>query len=128
MIAKSVYEALPFSYISIGSACILMLEQKAAIFFAMVVFALGAKIYNMRSQNRRTDPVRKRKPGKIPASLYNFVPFIYLFTATVVFKLYPTKFGAMIGTGLMVYSLYILIQRSSNRRHSLSNSQCYPNM
>ncbi len=127
MIAKSVYEALPFSYISIGSACILMLEQKAAIFFAIIVFTLGAKIYNMRSQNRRTDPVRKRKPGKIPTSLYNFVPFIYLFAATLRFKLYPSKIGAVIGIGLMLYSLYILIQRSSNRRHSLSQSQYYPN-
>lgn len=128
MIAKSVYEILPFAYISIGTACILMLEQKAAIFFAMIVFALGSKIYNMRSQNRRTDPVRKRKSGKLPTSVYNFVPFIYLFAATVIFKLYPTKVGAVIGTGLMVYSLYILIQRSSNRRHSLCDSQSYPNI
>ncbi|RTR34651.1 hypothetical protein [Shewanella atlantica] len=128
MIAKSVYEALPFSYISIGTASILMLEQKVAIFFAIIVFALGAKIYDMRSQNRRTDPLRKRKAGKLPASLYNFVPFIYLFTATLVFKLYPTKFGAMFGTCLMLYSLYILVQRSSNRRHSISNSQSYPNI
>jgi|GEM_PF-936800 len=127
MIAKSVYEILPFSYISIGTACIFMLEQKAAIFFAMIVFVLGAKIYNMRSQNRRTDPVRKRKAGKLPTSLYSYVPFIFLFAATVILKLYPTRVGAAIATGSMVYSLYILIQRSSNRRHSLSDSQRYPN-
>ncbi|WP_394146766.1 hypothetical protein [Shewanella atlantica] len=127
MIAKSLYEALPISYITIGSASILMLEQRAAIFFAIILFALGAKIYDMRSQNRRTDPLKKRKAGKLPDSLYNFIPFIYLFAATLVFKLYPTIYGAMIGAGIIAYSLYILIKRSSYRRHALTESQRYPN-
>ncbi|AQS37563.1 hypothetical protein Sps_02409 [Shewanella psychrophila] len=127
MLTKSMYEILPVSYIAIGITSLLMLDQGYAIASALTIFTLGAKIYNMRSQNRRTDPLRKRKSGTLPSSVYNATPFVYLLLATLVFKLSPSGIGPVIGISLMTYSLYILVRRSSNRRHCLQSSQGYPN-
>ncbi|MBE7215308.1 hypothetical protein MK852_19570 [Shewanella benthica] len=127
MLTKPMYEILPVSYMAIGVTSLLMLDQGYAIALALVMFTLGAKIYNMRSQNRRTDPLRKRKSGTLPSSVYDAAPFVYLLLATLIFKLFPSGIGPVIGIVLMTYSLYILVRRSSNRRHSSNSSQEYPN-
>lgn len=127
MLSKPVYEVLPLGYISVGTLSLLMLDQGFAIASALVMFFIGARIYNMRSQNRRTDPLRKRKSGVWPSSIYNFTPFIYLLVAILIFKFLPSGIGPIAGICLMTYSLYILVRRSSYRRHCLPCSQSYPN-
>ncbi|BAJ00943.1 hypothetical protein [Shewanella violacea] len=123
MLTKPMYEILPVSYMTIGVTSLLMFDQDYAIASALVMFTLGAKIYNMRSQNRRTDPLKKRKSGTLPSSIYDASPFIYLLLATLVFKMSPSGIGPVIGISLMTYSLYILVRRASNRRHRLHASQ-----
>ena len=127
MLTKPMYEILPVSYMAIGIISLLMLDQNYAVASALVIFTLGAKIYTMRSQNRRTDPLRKRKSGTLPSAVYDATPFVYLLLATMVFKLFPSGIGPVVGIVLMTYSLYILVRRSSNRRHSSLSSQEYPN-
>lgn len=128
MLTKPIYEILPVSYMLIGATSLLMLDQGYAIVFSLVIFTLGAKIYTMRSQNRRTDPLRKRKSGTLPRSVYDATPFVYFLLATLVFKLLPSGIGPVIGIVLMTYSVYILVIRSSNRRHCAHSSQEYPNI
>ncbi|MPY26808.1 hypothetical protein [Shewanella sp. YLB-07] len=127
MLTKPMYEILPVSYMAIGVTSMLMLDQDYAIASALVMFILGAKTYTMRSQNRRTDPLRKRKSGTLPSSIYDATPFIYLLLATLMFKLFPSGIGPAIGIVLMTYSLYILVRRSSNRRHCLPSRQEFTN-
>lgn len=127
MLTKPIYEILPVGYIIIGSVSLLLLDQGYGLASSLTVYIIGATLYNMRSQNRRTDPIRKRKAGKFPNSLYNALPFVYLLLATIIFKLYSTGVGPVIAISLMTYSLYILIRRSSNRRHSAPCSQANPN-
>ncbi|MFT5704875.1 MAG: hypothetical protein ACI8SK_000828 [Shewanella sp.] len=119
MLSRPLYEILPLSYIAIGSASILWLDEKWALVAAFTVFYLGTKVYNMRSQNRRTDPSRKRKKGNFPLELYNALPFVYLFIAIIILKSSATGLGAIISVSLMLYSLYLLIKRSTYRRHKL---------
>ncbi|WP_076407768.1 hypothetical protein [Shewanella sp. UCD-KL12] len=127
MLTKPIYEILPIGYITIGTVSLLLLDQGYGLVSSLTVYIIGATIYNMRSQNRRTDPIRKRKAGKFPTSIYNYLPFAYLLLATVIFKLFSTGVGPVIAISLMTYSLYILIRRSSNRRHTAPCSQENPN-
>lgn len=128
MLTKPIYEILPVSYMLIGATSLLMLDQGYAIVFSLVIFTLGAKIYTMRSQNRRTDLLKKRKSGTLPRSVYDATPFVYLLLATLVFKLLPSGIGPVIGIVLMTYSVYILARRSSNRHHCAHSAQEYPNI
>ena len=61
MLTKPLYEILPFGYMALGSSSFIALDINYALVAATVVFVLGARIYVMRSQNRRTDSVRRRK-------------------------------------------------------------------
>lgn len=123
MLSKTIYEVLPLIYITAGTISLLTLEQDFAVASGLTMFIIGAKIYNMRSQNRRTDPLRKRKSGIFPSFIYNFTPFFYLLAAVMLFKFIPSGAGPIAGICLMTYSLYILIRRSSYRRHCLPSSQ-----
>lgn len=125
MISRPVYEALPVSYIIIGATSLLTFEQGYAIASAIVIFVIGANIYNMRSHNRRTDPIKKRKYGGMPISTYNFAPFLYLLLAILIFKFYPSDLTPAISIGFMAYSLFILFKRSSNRRHRTPKAPVY---
>jgi hypothetical protein len=123
MLSKPLYEILPLGYIVIGSTSILLLEEGWAMVAAFTVFYLGTKVYNMRSQNRRTDPMRKRKKGKVPVSLYNTLPFVYLFIAVIVLKSSATGLATVISLSLMSYSVYVLMRRAAYRRHQLPIQQ-----
>ncbi|QYK00624.1 hypothetical protein [Shewanella psychrotolerans] len=117
MITRSIYEVLPTSYLILGSSTIALNQEAIAVSLALVVFILGAKIYNMRSQNRRTDPSKKRKHGMLPLAIYNFVPFIYILSSMLVFRFANSALVSSIGIALLCYALYILMQRASYRRH-----------
>ncbi|MCT7944549.1 hypothetical protein NE536_04120 [Shewanella sp. SP1W3] len=73
----------------------------------------------MRSQNRRTDSVRRRKSGYLPEMIYNFLPFIYLIAALAIFKFLPKDLYPILAICLLSYGLYILVRRSLYRRHKL---------
>lgn len=70
MLTKPVYEALPYGYMALGITSFMLLEPNYALIAAAVIFVLGARIYTMRSQNRRTDPIKRRKSGGIPKMIY----------------------------------------------------------
>lgn len=119
MLSKPLYEILPLGYIIFGSTSMLLLEEGWALFAAFTIFYLGTKVYNMRSQNRRTDPMRKRKKGAIPTTLYNSLPFLYLLIAVIILKSSASILGVGISLSLVSYSLYVLMKRSAYRRHQL---------
>lgn len=119
MLTKPLYEILPFGYMALGSSSFIALDINYALVAATVVFVLGARIYVMRSQNRRTDSVRRRKPGYLPEMIYNFLPFIYLIAALAIFKFLPKDLYPIVAICLLSYGLYILVRRSLYRRHQL---------
>lgn len=117
MLIKPVYELLPFAYLAIGGFSLLYLEPKYAIAAAIIVYLLGARIYNLRSKNRRTDPKRKRKQGMLPEFAYNFLPFIYILSASMLYRFYPKDSSALIAILLVTYGVYVLLRRASYRNH-----------
>ncbi|MDT3278898.1 hypothetical protein [Shewanella scandinavica] len=119
MLTKPLYEILPFGYMALGSSSFIALDINYALAAATVVFVLGARIYVMRSQNRRTDSVRRRKSGYLPEMIYNFLPFIYLIAALAIFKFLPKDLYPILAICLLSYGLYILVRRSLYRRHKL---------
>ncbi|MEM6247290.1 hypothetical protein [Shewanella vaxholmensis] len=119
MLTKPLYEILPFGYMALGSSSFIALDINYALVAATVVFVLGARIYVMRSQNRRTDSARRRKSGYLPEMIYNFLPFIYLIAALAIFKFLPKDLYSILAICLLSYGLYILVRRSLYRRHQL---------
>ncbi|MEI8600517.1 hypothetical protein P4S55_05090 [Shewanella sp. PP-Sp27a-2] len=119
MLTKPLYEILPFGYMALGSSSFIALDINYALVAATIVFVLGARIYVMRSQNRRTDSVRRRKSGYLPEMIYNFLPFIYLIAALAIFKFLPKDLYPILAICLLSYGLYILVRRSLYRRHKL---------
>ncbi|VEF25147.1 Uncharacterised protein [Shewanella baltica] len=119
MLTKPLYEILPFGYMALGSSSFIALDIDYALVAATVVFVLGARIYVMRSQNRRTDSARRRKSGYLPEMIYNFLPFIYLIAALAIFKFLPKDLYPIVAICLLSYGLYILVRRSLYRRHKL---------
>jgi hypothetical protein len=110
---------LPFGYMALGSSSFIALDINYALIAATVVFVLGARIYVMRSQNRRTDSAKRRKSGYLPEIIYNFIPFIYLLAALAIFKFLPKDLYPILAICLLSYGLYILVRRSLYRRHKL---------
>lgn len=119
MLAKPVYEVLPFGYMVLGSLSFMLLEPDYALLAGFIVFVLGAKIYNLRSQNRRTDPLKRRKSGYMPKTIYDLLPFIYLFSALTIFKFFPKNLYPLLAIILLSYSFYILVRRAIYRRHKM---------
>ena len=119
MLTKPLYEILPFGYMALGSSSFIALDINYALVAATVVFVLGARIYVMRSQNRRTDSARRRKSGYLPEMIYNFLPFIYLIAALAIFKFLPKDLYPIVAICLLSYGLHILVRRSLYRRHQL---------
>jgi uncharacterized membrane protein YfcA len=119
MLIKPLYELLPYTYIAIGGVSILLLQQEYAIAAAVVVFLCGARIYNLRSQNRRTDTKRRRKEGIWPDWLYGYMPFLYILSAALLYRFIPKDSSALFAICLVTFGTYLLLRRSSYRRHKI---------
>ena len=119
MLIKPVYELLPYTYIVIGGVSVLLLQQQYAIASAILVYILGARIYNLRSENRRTDIKRKRREGFLPDWLYGYMPFLYILSAALLYRFYPKDSSALFAICLMTFGTYLLLRRSTYRRHKI---------
>ncbi|WP_445946679.1 hypothetical protein [Shewanella sp.] len=122
MLIKPIYELLPFTYMAIGGLSLLYLEPKYAIAAAILIYLLGARIYILRSNNRRTDLKRKRKQGIMPQTLYNYLPFLCILAASILYRLVPRDSSVLIAICLLTYGLYILMRRASYRNHRVPAS------
>lgn len=127
MLSRPVYEALPYSYIALGSISLMMLEQTYAQLFAALLFLLGSRVDVLRSINRRTDAKKYRKKGKLPAFIYEHTPYLYLLTALLLLKL-DSKLAPVLSITLLSYALYIFARRTMNRKHKTVTSQRLQNI
>lgn len=119
MLARPIYESLPYGYLAVGSSSLVMLDQLYATLAAILMFAIGAKIYNLRSAMRRTDNRRRRKSGRIPAHIYDSLPFGYFFIAIVILKYASSNSEKLLAFCLAGYGLFILFRRASYRHHQI---------
>ena len=79
MISKSIYELLPSVYLMLGSSSLIWNDNSLGLLGGALLFILGAVIWVMRSNYRRTD--EHKLPSKsftLPETLYEFVPFLFI--------------------------------------------------
>lgn len=75
MIARSIYEILPTSYLLVGGSTIVLHQESIAVVLAFLVFVLGARIYNLRSKTAAPIPEKGvnmdyyQKPSMIKSPL-----------------------------------------------------------
>ncbi|QYK13963.1 hypothetical protein K0I63_05450 [Shewanella rhizosphaerae] len=119
MIAQPVYEKLPAIYLLIAASTILLSPAPLPVLLAVIIFLLGARIFNMRSQNRRSDNPKRRRRGILPEALYNMLPYAYLLGALFVFRHGDSNYLMFAGAGLASFALFRLAQRRSYRQHQL---------
>ena len=122
MLSKPVYEALPYTYLAIGSISVMMLEQTYAQVFSILLFLMGSRVYALRSSNRRTDPKKRRRKGLLPAFIYEHMPYIYILTALLLLKL-DSKLAPVFSMVLISYALYIVISLAMYRKHKTVTAQ-----
>ncbi|WP_417763880.1 hypothetical protein [Shewanella sp.] len=119
MLNRPLYELLPYGYMALGGISFMMLEPDYALLSSIVLFILGARIYALRSQNRRTDPAKRRKSGNMPKAMYDLMPFLYVLSALAIFKYLPEKMFPLLAICLLTYGFYVMFRRSMYRRHRI---------
>ncbi|MCH1926516.1 hypothetical protein L9G74_16125 [Shewanella sp. C32] len=119
MLTRPLYELLPYAYMTLGAVSFMKLEPDYALLSSIVLFVLGARIYALRSQNRRTDPEIRRKSGNMPKLVYDLLPFLYVLSALAIFKYLPEKIFPLLAICLLTYGFYVMFRRSMYRRHRL---------
>ncbi|WOT04314.1 hypothetical protein [Shewanella youngdeokensis] len=122
MLSRPFYEALPYSYIAIGTCCLLLLEQTLVQILAVVVYILGSRVYALRSANRRTDPKKRRKRGRIPSYLYEHIPSLCLLGSILLTKL-DLKAAPIFALICCSYGIYLFVLRASYRKHQIVASE-----
>ena len=122
MLIKPVYELLPYTYIAVGGLSTLIVEPIYALVAGIIVYLFGARLYNLRSLNRRTDSKRRRKYGMFPEFIYGLLPFIYILSAGLLYRFYPKDSSTLFAISLVTFGMYLLIRRSSYRHHRTPQS------
>ncbi|QSX38061.1 hypothetical protein [Shewanella sedimentimangrovi] len=114
---RFLYELLPYLYMSLGAIVMLTFPALMAQLAAGLLFLAGALVYALRSDHRRTDPERRRKPGFWPFWVYELLPFIWLAAAILLFRDGTNKTQMLLAVVLMTWSIYLLGRRTLHRHH-----------
>lgn len=118
MLAKPIYEALPYSYLLVGALAISKIDSTIAQGLGVLLFLFGSQIYVLRSDNRRTDRASRRKKGIIPRFIYERIPAFYLLSGLLVLKIEST-YSPVISLIIISYAAYLAIRRSQYRKHKV---------
>ncbi len=76
VLAKPVYESLPYLYLAIGYGLITSDPSLFSSVSGMLFFFAGALVWNMRSHFRRRDPDFFRKNESSHPTRYELKPFL----------------------------------------------------
>ncbi len=79
MLAKPIYELVPYGYFFLGISCIALANNYVPTLIGVILFLLGANIWRMRSEARRTDHSSQRVKQKNVAITMNLNLLSFLF-------------------------------------------------
>ncbi len=127
MLSKMTYELLPITYLVTGLGSISMLETSYGIIAGSILYSVGALIWVMRSNYRRTDERRhpKRSLVVLPEWLYEFIPFVLIGCAAFIIQLSHQLAATISATLLTLYALHKLYLRYQHRRHEWQELSIY---
>jgi protein-S-isoprenylcysteine O-methyltransferase Ste14 len=119
MLPQKIYEVLPYAYVCIGVSVIVSIDSWLAVVSGVVIATVGAVVWILRSDNRRSDikGAREKYGGVMPFWLYEMLPFSYFMLAMLLFvmtsNVYAYPFAVILmGVGIQVWGL-----RGSYRKH-----------
>ncbi|WP_375185807.1 hypothetical protein [Pseudoalteromonas sp.] len=120
MLAKPIYELVPYAYFSLGISCITLANDYVPTLIGVVLFLLGANIWRMRSEARRTDHSSQRVKQRKRRYYYEFKPFIIFISAYTLMQWTQNELISVISILLCISAGVILSMRILNRHsHSL---------
>jgi len=119
ILSRLVYESLPYLYFLTGSLTLYLLESLLGILGSVLLILVAARIYNLRSSHRRSDPKRLRRGGVWPAPLYAGLPFLWLLSGMLLLRFADQEVYQLLGLLICAWGGYILNQRHLYRRHKL---------
>ncbi len=120
MLAKPIYEVVPYVYFFLGVSCIALAKDSVPTLIGIILFLMGANVWRMRSEARRTDHSSQRIKQTKSHYYYEFKPFILFISAFTLIQWTQNEIISIISVLLCIASLVILIMRVLNRHsHSL---------
>ena len=117
MVPGKVYEILPYAYIAAGVTVPLLLKSWLGLFSGVLLMVLGAVVWVMRSDNRRSDGFRNHNHGSMPFWLYECLPFSYGIAAVLIFMLSENIYLFPSAAILLVVGLQLWFMRGLYRKH-----------
>ncbi|EGM76295.1 hypothetical protein Rhein_3705 [Rheinheimera sp. A13L] len=119
MIPERLYETLPYLYVLCGAQSVLWLPHWTAALSGVVLIFVGAVVWVIRSEKRRSPyGIKFKEHGVLPFWCYELQPFIYLTSGALLFNYAPSSLlypSAMI---LLVLGLQLWLCRICWRSHS----------
>lgn len=119
MLPAKLYEAIPYTYVAVGSAMILAFDKWLALLSGLLIAGAGAVIWVLRSDHRRSDikNARQKYGGVLPFWLYEMLPFTYAMSALCLFMLSNNIYLYPFAMLLLVIGVQLWLLRSSYRKH-----------
>jgi hypothetical protein len=118
MLPNSLYEGLPYIYISTGALAMPLLGNVVAVLSGLMLIVAGALVWILRSDHRRGDLKHSSShQGSIPFWLYELQPFIYATCGLLIWQMSDNKYLYPSALVLIVVGLQIWLMRNSQRKH-----------
>ncbi|MGS0536530.1 hypothetical protein [Pseudoalteromonas sp. SaAl2] len=116
MIAKPIYESIPYLNFFFGAGCLLIGNSFITTLLGIMMFFYGANIWRLRSNARRVDHKVNRIRVKKHYYYYEFKPFILLTFGLLIIRWVPHQLVTITGVIICLIALLILALRVLNRR------------
>ena len=116
MLAKPIYEFIPYCYFIFGGFCILFSTALLPTAIGITLFLNGANIWRLRSNARRIDHKVNRRKVRKNHYYYEFKPFILLLTGLILVSRVPNQLVTLAGAMICLIGILILCLRILNRR------------
>ena len=123
MIPKTLYELLPYGYMSAGVAEISYFKTLLSTGSGLLFFMAGALVWVLRSNYRRTDPEASRKASGAGQSFYELKPFLLIVSGVLIFTWINSWMGLPLASMVTLIGMYIVVLRSMHRTKRVSFSR-----
>lgn len=119
MLAKPLYETIPYGYLFFGGFCLILSNSVIPTLIGVWFYLMGANIWRMRSLARRKDHKINRKNSHKHAYYYEFKPFILFLAGLLLATRLNETLSIVIGVIACFVALLVLALRVLNRRAHL---------
>ncbi len=127
VIAKPIYEPLPFAYLLIAVGIVYWQDSLFALTSALLFYCAGSLIWVKRSVFRRNQRIIARNGHShiktraeqplitLPEPAYEILPFIYIGIGFMIFYIQPGRLGLLLAVLCWFAGSLALAMRSTNR-------------